>query len=58
MLAWSLWLAFSLVSWLRWGWGCFIRQQLWKTVRWRFKIKFPAKEKKRGEKEAKPESSG
>jgi hypothetical protein len=58
MLAWSLWLAFSLVSWLRWGWGCFSRQQLWKTVRWRFKIKFPAREKKRVEKKAKPESSG
>ena len=23
MLAWSLWLAYSLVSWLQWGWSCF-----------------------------------
>ena len=35
MLAWSLWLAFSLVAWLRWGWGCFSTQQLWKPLRWR-----------------------
>ncbi|BBO77959.1 hypothetical protein DSCW_53760 [Desulfosarcina widdelii] len=56
MLAWSLWLAFSLVSWLRWGWGCFSRQQLWKPIRWHLKIKFPEKEKKREEKEAKPQA--
>lgn len=54
MLTWSLWLAFSLVSWLRWGWGCFSRQQLWKSVDWRLTFKFPAKEKKRGEKGVKP----
>jgi len=58
MLAWSLWLAFSLVSWLRWGWGCFSRQQLWKPVRWRFKIKFPAREKNRGEKGGSPTAAG
>jgi len=23
MLAWSLWLAFALIRWLRWGWTCF-----------------------------------
>ena len=23
MLAWSLWLAFALMRWLRWGWACF-----------------------------------
>lgn len=23
MLAWSLWLAFALIRWLRWGWQCF-----------------------------------
>ena len=56
MLAWSLWLAFSLVSWLRWGWGCFSRQQLWKPVHWRLKVRFPSKEKKREEKEAKPQA--
>lgn len=37
MLAWSLWLAFSLVSWLRWAWGCFSDQGLWKPIRWRFR---------------------
>ena len=30
MLLWSLWLAFSLVSWLRWGWRCFGREGFWK----------------------------
>ncbi len=29
MLVWSLWLAVSLVKWLRWGWGCFSSQHLW-----------------------------
>ncbi len=37
MLAWSLWLAFSLVSWLRWAWGCFSSGHLWKPVEWRRK---------------------
>ncbi|MGH8716921.1 MAG: hypothetical protein ACREUI_09430, partial [Burkholderiales bacterium] len=23
MLAWALWLAFALLGWLKWGWGCF-----------------------------------
>jgi hypothetical protein len=36
MLTWSLWLAFSLVAWLRWGWGCFSRQGLWKPIAWRW----------------------
>jgi hypothetical protein len=42
MLAWSLWLAFSLVSWLRWGWGCFSKTRIWKPIKWRRKTK-PAK---------------
>jgi hypothetical protein len=37
MLAWSLWLAFSLVAWLRWGWGCFSKDRLWKPIRRRRK---------------------
>ena len=37
MLVWSLWLAFSLVSWLRWAWGCFSTGHLWKPVKWRRK---------------------
>jgi hypothetical protein len=39
MLAWSLWLAFSLVSWLRWGWGCFSKAHLWKPIKWRRKTR-------------------
>ena len=30
MLAWSLWLAVSLVKWLKWGWTAFSAQSLWK----------------------------
>ena len=37
MLAWSLWLAFSLVAWLRWGWRCFTKTHLWKPMRLRRK---------------------
>ncbi|MDD5410177.1 MAG: hypothetical protein PHF31_01980 [Methylobacter sp.] len=34
MLAWSLWLAVSLLNWLKWGWGCFSSNGLWnKTVK-------------------------
>ena len=29
MLAWSLWLVFALLRWVKWGWGCFSFQQLW-----------------------------
>ena len=43
MLAWSLWLAFSLVAWLGWGWGCFSRERLWKPLQLRRKTK-PASE--------------
>jgi hypothetical protein len=33
MLAWSLWLAVSLLNWLKWGWACFSSNGLWnKTV--------------------------
>lgn len=30
MLAWSLWLAVSLLNWLKWGWGCFSKDGLWR----------------------------
>lgn len=30
MLLWSLWLAISLLNWLKWGWQCFSYQGLWK----------------------------
>jgi hypothetical protein len=33
MLAWALWLAVSLLNWLKWGWSCFSSNGLWnKTV--------------------------
>ncbi len=37
MLCWSLWLAFSLLTWLKWGWRCFCKDGVWKKVdiRWR-----------------------
>jgi len=31
MLAWSLWLAVSLLNWLKWGWRCFSSGHLWLT---------------------------
>ncbi|MDR1921422.1 MAG: hypothetical protein LBS31_06735, partial [Candidatus Adiutrix sp.] len=32
MLAWSLWLAVSLIKWLRWGWTAFSREGLWQKT--------------------------
>ncbi len=32
MLAWSLWLAFALLRWLRWGWECYSRDGLWRAI--------------------------
>ncbi len=29
MLVWSLWLAFALLRWLRWGWDCFAEGGVW-----------------------------
>lgn len=29
MLLWSLWLAVSLLNWLKWGWDCFSSEGLW-----------------------------
>ena len=31
MLAWSLWLSFALLRWLRWGWQCFGTAGLWRS---------------------------
>jgi hypothetical protein len=33
MLGWSLWLAWSLLAWLRWGWECFSSGELWRPLR-------------------------
>jgi len=41
MLAWALWLAYSLLGWLRWGWTCYATNGLWRPFslafwrRWR-----------------------
>ena len=32
MLAWALWLAVSLLRWLRWGWECFSTTALWQHL--------------------------
>ncbi len=32
MLLWALWLAFSLIRWLRWGWHCFNTGGAWKKI--------------------------
>lgn len=31
MLAWALWIALSLIAWLRWGWSCLNEGGLWKA---------------------------
>ena len=36
MLLWSLWLAFALLAWLKWGWRCYSHDGLWRTVKWEF----------------------
>jgi len=33
MLAWALWLAFSLLKWLRWGWQSFSSGGLWRAIK-------------------------
>jgi hypothetical protein len=32
MLLWSLWLAVSLLNWLKWGWSCFSSNGLWEKI--------------------------
>ncbi|MFH0997074.1 MAG: hypothetical protein V1844_16500 [Pseudomonadota bacterium] len=39
MLLWSLWLAFALLNWLKWGWQCFTQGGAWKKVELRWKRK-------------------
>jgi hypothetical protein len=33
MLGWALWLAFALLAWLRWGWGCFSAGGMWRALK-------------------------
>lgn len=42
MLFWSLWLAFALLNWLKWGWQCFSQGGAWKKVELRWKRKSAA----------------
>lgn len=53
MLAWSLWLAFSLIRWLKWGWSCFSEQRLWRSNDKTDQVTQEKEEKKRDE--TKPE---
>jgi hypothetical protein len=32
MLIWALWLALSLLKWLKWGWESFSKGGLWKKL--------------------------
>ena len=32
MLGWALWLAFSLLRWLKWGWQQFSTGGMWKDI--------------------------
>jgi len=32
MMAWALWLAFSLLSWIKWGWQAYSTGGLWRKV--------------------------
>lgn len=40
MLAWALWLALAVLSWLRWGWQCFGIGGFWRKMGFR-KVKAP-----------------
>ncbi|MCU7904714.1 MAG: hypothetical protein KZQ76_02460 [Candidatus Thiodiazotropha sp. (ex Epidulcina cf. delphinae)] len=44
MLLWALWLAFALLSWLKWGWAAFSKDGIyWKPVKLAFKEKIKRK---------------
>jgi len=30
ILLWALWMAFALLKWLRWGWTCFSKGEMWR----------------------------
>ena len=32
MLVWALWLAFSVLKWVRWAWACYSAGSYWKTT--------------------------
>ena len=35
MLAWALWMSFTLIRLLKWGWHCFATDRLWAAMPWR-----------------------
>jgi hypothetical protein len=49
MLAWALWLAFSLLKWIRWGWAAYSSGTYWKET--------PSLFRKKATKTAEPEAS-
>jgi hypothetical protein len=49
MLLWALWLAFSLVGWLRWGWQCCATGGTWRKV--------PPRKKKTPDKTVSPDKA-
>jgi len=54
MLLWALWLAYSLIHWLRWGWNCFNNGGGWKKGS--FRSKKTARVKKTSQPAAGPSS--
>ncbi len=48
MLAWALWLALAMLRWLRWGWGCFSHNGIWRPVI----LRKPKKKAKKGKEES------
>jgi hypothetical protein len=49
MLVWSLWLAYALLGWLKWGWQSFAKDGIWKKRpprQKKTKVAMPGKPKK------------
>ncbi|MCU7926137.1 MAG: hypothetical protein KZQ97_06820 [Candidatus Thiodiazotropha sp. (ex Dulcina madagascariensis)] len=58
MLLWALWLAFALLSWLKWGWAAFSKDGIyWKPVNLAFKEKIKRKKHSAADDQATKESS-
>jgi len=56
MLAWALWLAFSLLKWLKWGWSGFSRGGLWRSIE--FKVPRARKGRKKAAVEREDKTPG
>jgi hypothetical protein len=57
MLGWALWLAFSLLKWLRWGWQAFSLPVVWREVRFRLPRGAPSAPKRPQQGGARPGGS-